>query len=145
MGWRTEESGFDFRQVWGIRLFSKASGTALSPAHPPSQWLGGQFYLERNRHGVKLVFHLLLLSAEIKNSWNYMFTHLCFFISRCLIKNKDSFIFHIAYSLNGEKQNGYLCLSFFSEISSAIIISCTNNGQDTSLLLGSTILIKYTL
>jgi hypothetical protein len=83
---------FDFRRRLGIFLFTTASRMALRPTQPPIQWVPGALSLGVKRPG-READNSPPFSAEVKNAWSYTSTPQYVFMTWCLVKHRDNFIF----------------------------------------------------
>jgi hypothetical protein len=90
MGWTT---GVQFLtgKMMGFFLFATASRPALRPNHLPRAFTPGAKRQECEAD------HLPPSSAEVKSAWNCISTHQYVFVSWCLVKHRDNFIFYAGF------------------------------------------------
>jgi hypothetical protein len=89
---------FDSRQWRGIFLFTSASKLALGPTQLPLQWVPGILSAGEKRPR-RSADPSPRNSAEVKNAWGYTSTIPYIFMSWCLVKHRNNFIFTVYWTV----------------------------------------------
>jgi hypothetical protein len=105
---RAGRTGFDSRRGLQIFLLATASIPALAPTQPPVQWVSGVLSKEVKQPG-READHSPTSSAEVKNAWSCTSTSQYVFMSWCLVKHRDSFIFTLLYCTKGFYVYDHIC------------------------------------
>jgi hypothetical protein len=83
-----------FSLYWVILSFGRLWVSIGVDTQPPIQWVPGTLSLGIKRPG-READHSPPFSAEVKNAWSYTSTPQYFFMTYCLLKHRDNFIYTI--------------------------------------------------